>query len=247
MFEAEQALHEAEQLITDGALSKQGPLAATQGEFYLRRGTPKLAIAAFRRQAELCRRAGDVHSENIALGNLGCAQLDAGELDAAIESLHKSVDGLRSIHAPYGLEFRLGTLAVALAWRGDDVDILPLAREAFDDLRIVGVTFAPLIAAALQHCRRGDLRRAVLVTGYVYGQLPQQKHTRLIALPLQQRVRDRAAAEHSAATVESWLREGERLTEEQAAAIAFDAAHLSGCHESGDARRVAEDLELPAQ
>ena len=47
--------------------------------------------------------------------------------------------------------------------------------------------------------------------------------------------------------VETWLRAGERLTEEQAAAIAFDAAHLPGCHESGDPRRVAEDLELPAQ
>ena len=144
MSEAEQALREAEQLIADTRVEQTGGRSqATQGEFYLRRGAPKLAIAAFRRQAELCRRAGDVHWEHIALGNLGCAQLDAGELDAAIESLRRSVDGLRSIHAPYGLEFRLGTLAVALAWRGDDVDILPLAREAFDDLRVARCDVRP--------------------------------------------------------------------------------------------------------
>jgi hypothetical protein len=102
-------------------------LARTAG-LYLRRGEPKLAIAAFRRQAELWRRAGGALGENLALGNVGCAQLDAGDVDAAIESLRRSVDGLRSIHASFGLEFRLGTLAVALAWRRDDLDILARAR-----------------------------------------------------------------------------------------------------------------------
>jgi hypothetical protein len=47
-------------------------------------------------------------------------------------------------------------------------------------------------------------------------------------LPMQQRVRERATAKHPAATVEIWLRAGERLTEEQAAAIAFDDAPLDG-------------------
>ena len=146
--------------------------------------------------------------EYVALGNVGSAQLDAGDVDAAIESLRKSVDGLRRINAPYGLEFRLSTLAVALAWRGDDVDILPLAREAFDHLRLLGVTFAPLMAAALQHARRDDPRRAVLLTGYAYSKLPLQSTHDLIALPMQQRVRDRAAAEHPAATVEDLAARG---------------------------------------
>ena len=53
-----------------------------------------------------------------------------------------------------------------------------------------------------------------------------EKHSYLAALPMQQRIRDRAAAEHPAATVDTWLHAGERLTEEQAAAIAFDAAPL---------------------
>jgi hypothetical protein len=248
MSEAEQALRESEQLITDAAaVNKRAPLAGTQGEFHLRRGTPKLAIAAFRRQAELCRYAGDVLGENIALGNLGCAQLDAGDLDAAIGTLRESVEGLRSTHAPFGLEFRLSTLAVALAWRGDEADVLQLAREAFDQLRLLGVTFAPLMAAALHHARRGDSRRAVLLTGYASTRLPREKHTRQIALPMQQRLRDCATAEHPMATVEIWVRMGERLTEEQAAAIAFDAAYLPAFPGSGDARQVVEDLELPAQ
>ena len=220
--EAEDALCEAEQLVTESApFRKRAALAEAQGECYLRRGVPELAIAAFRRQVELARRAGAVRREYAGFGNIGGAQIAAGDLDAAIESLRKSVDGLRTIIPSYRLEFSLGTLAVALAWRGDEVDILALAHEAFDHGRLFGVTFAPLIAAALHHARRDDAPRAVLLTGYVYSKQSEQAHPSLTALPLQQRVRDSAAVEHPLATVETWLRAGERLTEEQAAAIAF--------------------------
>jgi predicted ATPase/DNA-binding winged helix-turn-helix (wHTH) protein len=233
MSEAEQALREAELLLANTtAVGKQAPLARTQGELYLRRGEHRLAIAAFRRQAELWRRAGGAFGEHIALGNVGCAQLDAGDVDAAIESLRRSVDGLRSLRGAFALELRLGWLAVALAWRGDDLDILPLAREAFDFLRELGLTFAPLMAAALQHVRRGDPQRAVLLTGYAYSRLPQERVTCPTTLPMQQRVRELATTEHPAATVEACVRAGERLTAEQAAAIAFDNAPLDGlCRE----------------
>jgi tetratricopeptide (TPR) repeat protein len=241
MSEAEQALGEAERLFADATdVRRQAPLAKTRGALHLRRGEPELAIAAFRRQAELWRRAGRPDGESIALGNVGCAQLNAGEVDAAIESLRGSVDRLRASHAPHS-EFYVGTLAVALAWRGDDSGTVPLEREAFDFLRVQGATFAPLMAAALQHARRGDAERALLVTGYAYARLPQERTTRPITLPLQQRVRERAAAEHPAATVDSWLRAGEELTEEQAAAIAFDGASLDGF--SRDAIAVAPAAE----
>jgi hypothetical protein len=82
------------------------------------------------------------------------------------------------------------------------------------------------MAAALQHARRGDSQRAVLLTGYAYSRLTQEKVMGPITLPMQQRVRERATAEYPAATVEVWLRGGVRLTEEQAAAIAFDDAPL---------------------
>jgi predicted ATPase/DNA-binding winged helix-turn-helix (wHTH) protein len=230
MPEAERALREAEELVTDAtALRKQAALAATQGECCTRLGEPERALAAFRRQVELYRRAGAELGEYLALGNVGSAQLETGEVDGAIESLSKAVDGLRRINAPYGLDFRISMLSIALAWRGDDIDILPLAREAFDQLRSLGVTSGPVLAAALQHARHADLRRAVLLAGYVRNVLAQPKRSAPpIFLRMQQRVRDRALVAHSAATVETWLRVGERLTEAQMAPIAFDDATLDG-------------------
>jgi predicted ATPase len=226
MPEAQRALREAELLLADATdPGELAPLAATQGHLHLQGGEHTLAIAAFRRQGECWRHAGDAFPESMALGNIGLAQLNAGDVDAAIESLRRSVDGLRSADAPFGLEYHLGTLAVALAWRGDDLEILPLAREAFDFLRLTGVTFSPLMAAALQHARRGDSHRAALLTGYAYSRYPREP-TRSIALPMDQRVRDFAAAEHPVATIAAWLRAGEQMTEGQAAAIAFDAAPI---------------------
>jgi predicted ATPase/DNA-binding winged helix-turn-helix (wHTH) protein len=229
MSEAEQALREAELIFADTTdVRKQAPLARTRGMLHLRRGEPELAIAAFSRQAELRRRTGGPMAEHMALGNVGCAQLDAGHVDAAIESLRRSVDFLQGFGGSFVLELRVGWLALALAWRGDDLDILPLAREAFDFLREIGVTFVPLMAAALQHLRRGDSQRATLITGYAYRSLPRETVIGPTVLPrrMQQRVRERATAGHPAATVEAWVCSGERLTAEQAAAIAFDGAPL---------------------
>jgi hypothetical protein len=45
---------------------------------------------------------------------------------------------------------------------------------------------------------------------------------------MQQRVCDCAAARLPATVIEAWLRAGERLNEEQVAAIAFDGAPLDG-------------------
>jgi hypothetical protein len=225
MCMAEQALREAEALVTEAApLRKQAALAAVQAQSELRRGAPALALDRYRRQLELYRRVGDVLGEHIALGNVGAAELEAGNVDAAIERVQQSVDGLRQMNAPFGLELRLSTLAVALAWRGDDVDVIPLAREAFDHQRLLGTTFGPLMAAALQHARRGDAQRATLVAGYAASKLPLREPPALVALPMQQRVRDLALAQHPDAAVEAWLLAGNGLSEEQAAAIAFDGA-----------------------
>jgi tetratricopeptide (TPR) repeat protein len=227
--EAERALREAEELVTDAtALRKQAALAATQGECYGCLGDDERSIAAFRRQGELYRRAGAELGEYLALGNVGSAELQAGRLDAAIQALRTAVDGLRRINAPYGQGFRMSMLSIALALRGDAVDILALAREAFDQLRALGATSGPVLAAALHHARRDDLRRAVLLTGYALS--APKKDPAPVCLPVflqvQRQVRDRSQLEYSEATVETWLRAGECLTEEQAAAMAFDGAPL---------------------
>jgi hypothetical protein len=104
------------------------------------------------------------------------------------------------------------------------------------------------MAAALQHLRRGDSQRAVLITGYAYNRLPQEKVTRPTTLPMhmQQRVRERSMAKHPVATVETWLRAGERLTAEQAAAIAFDEVALEElCREPGAIAPAADSDSLP--
>jgi tetratricopeptide (TPR) repeat protein len=227
--EAERALREAEERVTDDtALRKQAALAATQGECYGYLGEHERSIAAFRRQGDLYRRAGAGLGEYLALGNVGSAQLQASEIDAAIESLRTAVDGLRRINAPYGLDFRLSMLSIALALRGDAVDVLALAREAFDHLRGLGATSGPVLAAALHHARRDDLRRAVLLAGYALSAPKTNPAPACLQLLLrvQQQVCDRALIVQSVATVESWRQAGEQLIEAQAAAIAFDDAPL---------------------
>ncbi len=228
MPEAEKALREAEEFIDDAtALRKQAALASTQAEHYMGLGAPDRSIAAFRRQRELYRRAGAEFGEYLALGNVGEAQLQSGDVDAAIESLRTAVDGLRRINAPYGQEGRLAMLAIALALRGDDVDILALAREGFDYLRTVDAASCPILATALHYAGRNDLRRAIVLTGYAIGAL-KRPEAWPICLQMQQRVRDRATATHPAALVDTWLHAGERLTEIQATAIAFDEVPLDG-------------------
>ena len=246
MSEAEQALREAELLLANTTAVAQtgGGWQQRKDSCYLRRGEHKLAIAAFGRQTELWRRAGAPFGEHLALGNLGCAQLDAGDVDAAIESLRRSVDGLRRLNASFGLELRLGTLALALAWRGDDVDILPLAREAFDFLRQLGLTFAPLMAAALQHVRR-EMRsaRSCSPATRTAGCRTEEVIAARPRCPCSSGCAIAPLPKHPAATVETWLRAGERLTEEQAAAIAFDDAPLDGLCREPSAIALAADSD----
>jgi len=229
--EASRALREAEELVTDKTpLRKQAALAATQGECYGYLGEHERSIAAFRRQGELYHRAGAELGQYLALGNVGSAQLQAGLLDAAIESLRGAVDGLRRIHAPYGEGYRISMLSIALALRGESNDILPLAREAFDQLRAVGATSGPLLAAALHHARGGDLQRAVLLAGYALSAPKTNPAPACLQLFLRvgRQVRELALAAQPSATAERWLRAGERLTEAQVAAIAFDEGVLDG-------------------
>jgi tetratricopeptide (TPR) repeat protein len=241
---SEQALHEAETLVTEAApLRKQAALAATQGTLHDRTGDLPRAIDCYRRQAELYRRAGAEIGVHLALGNVGSAQLEAGDLDAAIESLRRSVTGLRRLRAPGGLEHRLGSLAIALALRGVDPETLPAARAAFELLRSLDASYGPLMAAALHHGRVGDLLRSALVAGHARLALRQRK-THLCE---RDRRMDREVARlldsASAAAVDGWLRRGEHLTEAEAAAIAFDNAPLD---EPAQERPAPSDQRLHA-
>ena len=96
--EAGRALREAEGFVNQAtALRKQAALAATQGMYCELTGATDGAINAFCRQRDLYRRAGAALGEYLALGNIGSAQLETGDVDSAIDSLRKSVEGLRRI------------------------------------------------------------------------------------------------------------------------------------------------------
>ena len=226
--EAGRALRESEGLVNQAtALRKQAALAATQGMYCNLTGATDGAINAFCRQRDLYRRAGAALGEYLALGNIGGAQLEAGDIDSAIGSLRRSVEGLRRMNAPYGQEHRLGSLAIALALRGADDDILPIARSAFELLRTLEASFGPMMAAALQHAHCGDMRRATMLAGYADVALKRQrKFACPIYLQLRQRWHDLTAAASNARDVDAWFASGEQLTETQAAAIAFDQASL---------------------
>jgi predicted ATPase/DNA-binding winged helix-turn-helix (wHTH) protein len=226
--EAARALDEAKQWVgADAALRKQAALAATEGEHHMRVGAPERAIDAFRRQGELYRRAGAEIGEYLALGNVGSAKLLAGEVDSAIDCLRRAVDGLRRIRAPYGHEHRLGMLSLALALRGAEVEVPAVAREAFDSLRSLGTTSVPLLASALYHAQREDLARAVMVAGHALATLSRRGgELHSFCVKLQERVHERAQSRYPADAVEAWARAGGALTEDRAAAIAFDDAPL---------------------
>jgi hypothetical protein len=156
--------------------------------------------------------------------HVGSAQLDAGDLNAAVDSLQRSVDGLRRISAPYGWEHRVGKLAIARAWRGDAADILPLAREAFDFLRSSGRSFTPVMAAAMQYAHRGDLKRAVLLAGHAGIVLDRDSSPCRVDREMLQWLRKRATAVHPESTVAEWWHAGECMTDAQVIGFAFEGA-----------------------
>jgi len=225
-----EALHEASTLIGDDApVRLQGVLSMVQGSRALELHDFAAAKAAFGRQAELYRREGAEFGEYMALTNLSFVLLDAGEVDAAIDALRRVLDGLQRLKAPYGRAMPRAMYAVALAVRGDDGDVLSLAREAFDFLGQSGgaAPFKPFMAAALHHARRGDARRGALIGGYALHVLSKETSN---VCPIDLRMRDQlielARSAGDGASVDDWLKAGERLGQAQVAALAFEGARV---------------------
>lgn len=221
----EEVLHEAARLVTDAApLRQQAALAMVQGGWALEKSDYKGAIAAFRRQADCARRDGNTLGELLALSNVALGLLDDGKVDEAVDILNRCIAGMQRIQAPYGIANTRSLLAVALAVRGDTADVLALASDAFHHLSMVGASAfsRPLLAAALYHARRGDLRRASLVAGVALDAL--QKDTGHLC-PIETRMKDQllelAASAGIAERVLVWLRAGASLTPTQASGIAF--------------------------
>jgi tetratricopeptide (TPR) repeat protein len=187
------------------------------------------AKAAYGRQAELNRRNGDELGEYMALGNLSQVLLETGDLDAAIDALQRVLDGLQRLRAPYGASMWRALRAVALTLRGDDVDVLSLVREGFDQFGPTGGVgaFMPLKAAALYHARRGETQRGALIGSYAWHVLSKETSDPcLIDVRLRDQLIDLAKSAGAGASVDDWLKAGERLSQAQVAALAFEGGRV---------------------
>jgi predicted ATPase/DNA-binding winged helix-turn-helix (wHTH) protein len=225
-----EALQEATAVIGDDApLRLQALLAVVHGMRALELRDFAAAKAAFGRQAELYRRNGDEFGEYMALGNLSNVLLDTGDLDAAIDALQRVLDGLQRLRAPYGRAMPRALRAMALALRGDDVDVLSLAREGFDYLGPSGgaAPYKPLMAAALHHARCGEAQRGALIGGYAWHVLSKETSSPfLIDVRVRDQLIDLAKSAGAGASVDDWLKAGERLSQAQVAALAFEGGRV---------------------
>jgi predicted ATPase/DNA-binding winged helix-turn-helix (wHTH) protein len=225
-----EALKEATAVIGDDApLRLQAVLAMVHGSRALELQDFAAAKAAYGRQAELYRREGADFGEYMALTNLSMVLLDTGEVDAAIDTLQRVLDGLRLLKAPYGRAMPRALHAVALALRGDDVDVLSLAREAFDYFSPMGgaAPYKPFMAVALHHARRGEAQRGALIGGYALHVLSKEKSNAcLIDVRMRDQLIELAQSASAGASVDDWLKAGERLSQAQVAALAFEGGRV---------------------
>ena len=173
MAEAERALREAEELVTDAtALRKQAALAATQGECY---GSSRRRLSARSRRfvgkASCIAAQAHVLGEYLALGNVGSAQLEAGELDrgdrVAAQGGRRPASNQRALRAGISPQHAVDCARVARRCRrcscarARSVRSTPSARR--DEWSGVG-------RRAASRPARSMLRRAVLLAGYALSE-----------------------------------------------------------------------------
>jgi predicted ATPase/DNA-binding winged helix-turn-helix (wHTH) protein len=230
--ETDAAIAEAAALVgSAGPARRRASVAMVQGLRALDQRRFADAADAYRRQAACYREESSEFGEYLALYNLALVSLDDGKVEAAIETLERVIAGLQRLRAPYGLGAARSLMTLARAIRGDDEDGLVNAREAYQAMLTNGPQMCdkPLMAAAMFHARRGELKRAALIAGGVEG--PNVRGKKPIC-PMDERLDADVRALLSAG-----MRERERvicrdagaaLTLAQVASIAFDGAPVDG-------------------
>ncbi len=223
---AQRTLDEVRRLVGSSApVLKQAAVEVAQAHFAVERGDFDEAITAHERQFALYR-DGRTGGEWLARNNIGMVQLFADRIDDAITTLTEAVAVQRQVDYWTNIGLALSSLAVALALRGDD-QALAAAREAYATQRPSGTTAGALIAAALHHASHGDGARALLIGGWVFTRI--ERHLWRL-FPVWQRWRHRvlalAGASLAPPAVDALHARGQRLTQLEAAALAFDDAPL---------------------
>ncbi len=221
---ADTALARAEQLVDASTpLFVQQRLACGQVFRAADHGDLAAQAVAARRQAELGRMAGDSFGELIGLHNVGSAELEAGRLDEAVATMTEVVARHRAQHSPNTMGASLVNLSIALALRGDDIDLLPLAREGHVKSRLVGSAGGAIMAAALQHARQGDYARAAVLAGFGEADLGRAKcKPDSFDRALPGRVLGHCKGRLADEVLVRLVARGAELEDQQAAHIAFD-------------------------
>jgi tetratricopeptide (TPR) repeat protein len=235
--ETDAAIAEAAVLVgSAGPARHRASVAMSQGLRALEQRRFADAADAYRRQAACYREEGSEFGEYLALYNLAQVSLDEGKVEAAIETLERVIAGLQRLRAPYGLGAARSLMTLARAIRGDDEDGLVSAREAYQAMLTNGPESCdkPLMAAAMFHARRGELKRAALIAGCVEG--PNVRGKKQIC-PMDERldadVRALVSAGMPERERESCRELGVSLTLAQAASIAFDGAPIDALLRQG--------------
>ncbi len=126
--------------------------------------TGQAAIAELRRAADLAGELGDLSEKMHILGNLGVAQQDAGELEAALATLTGATAVARQVEDHFALAMNLANMAEGLLINGRLDDAETAVNEAAAILAAVGpqryTSFAIAIAAVIA-ARRGHMAIAV--------------------------------------------------------------------------------------
>lgn len=220
------AIEEAAALMDDSTpLRLRAALESVRGSRALGVHDFDAARAAFEKQAELHRQEGTEAGQYAALANLGMVSLDIGDIDAAVVTLRRAVDGLRRQNARFNLAGTTTLYSVALAVQGDHADVLPLARQGYDHASQMGGghhAFKPLMAAALHHARQGDGHRATLIAGHCWATLTKAASTYCV-VDVQMKEKLVAMGRERGWTIDDWMADGARLTQAQAAELAFGA------------------------
>ena len=223
---ADAALARAEQLVDDSMPPLvRSRLACGQTFRATAHGDVEGQLAACRRHAEFARMSDSAFGGLIALHNLGCAELAAGRLDEAVVTMTEVVARYRAQQSPNTMGGSLAVLSIALALRGDDIDLLPMAREGHVKARLIGSANYAILAAALQHVRLGDAERAAVIAGYSEADMRRWKcKPDPCELAMPGRVLERCRGTLADEAIARLRARGAALDDRHAERVAFDGA-----------------------
>jgi predicted ATPase len=123
---------------------------------------------------ELFRRVGNRIRASTLLNNLGCREIDAGDLDAAIAHFREALDSAQELGDRELVSYIMGNLGLASYLNGDDTSALDRFIQSLDIARRNGYQSQlgyALLGVALTLTRFGESEHAATLHGFVEASL----------------------------------------------------------------------------